>query len=222
MSVKLEMVSDLVCPWCWVGLRRLLSALPAGADVADIDLRFRPYELDATVPREGMDQDAYMRQRFAGADQATKDRFAAMREHLVEIGHEEGIPFNFAAITRRPNTLDAHRLVRWAQGQGRGFAAKEALFAAHFSDGRDIGDPEVLVSIAKAIGLDGDLIAGLLASDADVDAVRAEEQSFQGLGVSGVPTYIADRRYALQGAESPERIQKLIAAARAAAPEERA
>lgn len=218
MSVAIEMVSDLVCPWCWLGLRRVRRAMEIAADV-EVTLLFRPYELDPTIPIGGVDAKAYNAQRF-GSD-VGKQRAREMRNALIKYGEAEDIPFDFEGITVRPNSLNAHRLVRWAQGQDKGADAKEALFRAYFTEHRDIGDPGVLAEIAGAIGLDTEIVANLLTSDADIAAVREEEDLFRQMGVAGVPTYVADRRLAVQGAESAEKLAKFIRAAANDAPKER-
>lgn len=213
MTVTVEMVSDLVCPWCWLGLRRLQGAMALAPDI-QVDLRFRPYELDPTIPAAGTDYKTYMTDRLGGTgetDEAPeRSKFRAMREALEQYGAAENIPFDFAGITVRPNTFNAHRLVRWAQGQGLGIDAKEALFAAYFRDHRDIGKSEVLCEIAGEIGLDPAIVGDLLDRNADHDAVRAEQQLFLDMGIRGVPTYVGDRRVAVQGAESAEKLARFL------------
>ena len=224
MTVVIEMVSDLVCPWCWLGLRRVKSAVAATPDV-DVKLLFRPFELDPTIPAGGVDYKDYMRTKLGGTGEASEDpqtsRFRAMRDALEQYGEEEDIPFAFSGITTRPNTVDAHRLVRWAQGQDKGVAAKEALFHAYFTDHRDIGDHGELTDIAANIGLDGAVVKDLLERGADLDAVKQEEATFQQMGIRGVPTYIANRALAIQGAESVENLQGLLRQAAAQLPKER-
>jgi predicted DsbA family dithiol-disulfide isomerase len=185
----------------------------------EVELIFRPFELDPTIPAEGVDYKAHMKEKF-GSD-AGKDRANAMRQALIDYGEAEGIPYRFDQITRRPNSFNAHRLVRWAQGQQKGAAAKEALFKAYFSDGRDIGETDVLVDIAREIDLDPTIVAELLPTDADVQNVRNEEALFQQMGISGVPTYIANRRVAVQGAETAEKLARFLRDAAARLPEER-
>jgi predicted DsbA family dithiol-disulfide isomerase len=150
-----------------------------------------------------------------------KERMAMMRQALVDYGNAENIPYRFDAITHRPNSFNAHRLVRWAQGQGKGAAAKEALFNAYFNETRDIGAHDVLVDVARQIGLDTDIVAGLLKTDADIEAVRQEAEVFRQMGISGVPTYIANRRVAVQGAESAEKLARFIRHAANLLPQER-
>ena len=153
-TVALEMVSDLVCPWCWLGLRRLKSAVDMVPEVTT-EVYFRPYQLDPTVPEAGMDYRDYMKAKF-GSDahegsehDESKNRWKMMRKALEDYGAAEGIPFDFDNIPKRPNTVNAHRLVHWAQGQGLGLEAKEALFFAYFAEHRDIGDKAVLADIAE-------------------------------------------------------------------------
>ena len=218
MTLVIEMVSDLVCPWCWLGKRRMDEAIKLVPEL-DVELIFRPFELDPTIPAAGVDYKAHMKEKF-GSD-TSKDRANAMRQALIDYGQAEGIPYNFDKITRRPNSFNAHRLVRWAQGQQKGAIAKEALFKAYFSDGRDIGETDVLVDIAREIDLDPTIVAELLPTDADVDNVRQEEALFQQMGISGVPTYIANRRVAVQGAETAEKLSRFLTDAAARLPEER-
>lgn len=218
MTLVIEMVSDLVCPWCWLGKRRMDDAIKLVPDL-EVELIFRPFELDPTIPAEGVDYKAHMKEKF-GSD-AGKDRANAMRQALIDYGEAEGIPYRFDQITRRPNSFNAHRLVRWAQGQQKGAEAKEALFKAYFSDGRDIGETDVLVDIAREIDLDPTIVAELLPTDADVQNVRNEEALFQQMGISGVPTYIANRRVAVQGAETAEKLARFLRDAAARLPEER-
>jgi predicted DsbA family dithiol-disulfide isomerase len=218
MTLHIEMVSDLVCPWCWVGLRRLKGAMDLEPDL-DVEILFRPFELDPSIPAGGTDYKDYMKARF-GSDQ-NRDRANSMRDALIQYGQEEGIPFDFEKISWRPSSFNAHRLVHWAQGQSRGMDAKEALFEAYFSKGLDIGDHEVLVTIASEIGLDPNIVSDLLASDADVDTVKGEQNLFRQMGVSGVPTFIAMRQLAVQGAESSEKLARFLKSAASQVPQER-
>lgn len=218
MTLHIEMVSDLVCPWCWVGLRRLKGAMELVPDL-EVEILFRPFELDPTIPAGGTDYKTYMKSRF-GSDQS-RDRANQMRDALIQYGKEEDIPFDFEKITRRPNSFDAHRLVRWAQGQNAGLDAKEGLFDAYFSKGLDIGDHEVLVTVAAQIGLDPNIVSDLLASDADVETTRNEQELFRQMGISGVPTFIAHRQIAVQGAESSEKLARFLKTAADQMPQER-
>lgn len=206
-ALRIDMISDIVCPWCWLGLKRLDRALALVPEI-EPDLRFHPFELDPNVPREGVDYRDYMRAKFGEA--GPTDRFRAMREHLEAAAPAEGIVFRFDDIPRRVNTFDAHRLIRWAQGQGLGREAKEALFAAFFRDLRDVGDHGVLTEIASEIGLDSTLVAELLGNGRDTDAVRAEEAEIRRLGVASVPTFIFAGRYGAPGAQEAETLAGMI------------
>ena len=218
MTVVIEMVSDLVCPWCWLGLRRIEAARALAPEI-DVQLLFRPYELDPTIPAEGVDYKAYMSSRVTSPE--GKERMSTMRQALIDYGEAEGIPYRFDKISQRPNSFDAHRLVRWAQGQNKGAAAKEALFQAYFEAARDIGSHAVLVDVARQIDLDADIVADLLKTGADTENVRTEAETFRQMGITGVQTYIANRRIAAQGAESAEKLAKFIRHAASLLPEER-
>ena len=226
-TVAIEMVSDIVCPWCWLGMRRLKAALDLVPEVTT-EVYFRPYQLDPTLPEEGMEYKTYMRGKFGneafdGADHAaSKNKWKMMRAALEEYGQAEGIPFDFDNIPMRPNTTNAHRLVHWAQGQGKGMEMKEALFAAFFSDHRDVGDKAVLADIAEETGLDRSIIEDLLAGDADRDTIARETNMFMQMGVRGVPCFIGNRAIAVQGAQDAETIAKLIRQAAEMKPEDAA
>ncbi|MGA1343854.1 MAG: DsbA family oxidoreductase [Hyphomonas sp.] len=218
MTVVIEMVSDIVCPWCWLGLRRIEEARQLAPEV-EVQLLFRPYELDPTIPKEGVDYKAYMSNRVSSPE--GRERMAMMRQALIDYGNAEDIPYRFDTLTHRPSSFDAHRLVRWAQGQGKGSAAKEALFRAYFNEARDVGDHAVLTDIARRIDLDAEIVADLLKSGADTEVVREEAETFRQMGISGVPTYIANRRVAVQGAESAEKLARFIRHAASLLPQER-
>ena len=218
--VSIDVVSDVVCPWCYLGKRRLEAAIrEAGTPV---ELHWRPFQLDPTVPPTGLDRTAYMLGKFG--DQRKID---AAHARLTEAGEALGLTFAFDRITRAPNTLNAHRLIRWAAameqtamaGQpavaGQQDAVVEALFHAYFTQGRDIGDRKVLVEIAAAAGLDATLVHRLLASGADEAETREEIASAVRLGVTGVPFFIFAGRYAVPGAQEPRVLAGAIAKARA-------
>ncbi|WP_291843021.1 DsbA family oxidoreductase [Maricaulis sp.] len=198
--VTVDIVSDLVCPWCWLGKRHWDDARKLTSDIK-VDTVWRPFQLDPTLPREGRPYKDYMREKFSGAE--ASGRWKAMRDHLEQAGPGAGIDFRFDDIAMRPNTLNAHRLMRWAGGQDKSDAMGEALFAAFFSEGRDIGDLAVLAELAGKAGLDAAVTADLLATDRDEKAVWEEELFYRKLGVSGVPTYIFNGRFAVSGAQEP-------------------
>jgi len=194
--VHVDIVSDIVCPWCWLGSEYFFKARKQSSHA--VELTWRPYMLDPTVPMEGTDYKSYMKAKFGGGP---SDRFKAMRTHLEEAAPEAGITFRFDELSVRPNTLNAHRLIKWAQGQGKGDQAARLLFAAYFDELVDIGNVAILAELAGKAGLDAELVTELLASDSDVKAVQDEIQYFRDLGVSGVPTFIYNGQFAVQGAQ---------------------
>lgn len=206
LPVEVDMVSDFVCPWCWLGFKYYLQA--AGKTKPRPKLTFRPYMLDPNVPEGGTDYKDYMKAKFGDKPGS---QWKAMREHLETAGPDAGINFDFNAVKRRPNTIDAHRLMKWAQGQDLGFDCAEKLFTAYMEQGEDIGDHDILVRIAGEIGLDEDLTRDLLAGDQDKLDIQNEAMFFRGLGVSGVPTFIYGGQYAVQGAQPPEQHRKVMA-----------
>ena len=198
--IHVDIVSDLVCPWCWLGAAYFHAAVKTFS--GKVDISWRPYMLDSTVPSEGIPYREYMKNKFgeAGPD----SRWTAMREHLETAGPDVGIEFNFSKIKLRPNTLNAHRLMRWAQGQNKANAMSEALFKTVFTDCLDIGSSAILAKLAGGIGLDSALVSDLLASDKDKAEVTNEAFHFRSLGVSGVPTFIYNGQFAVQGAQPIE------------------
>ena len=194
--VSVDIVSDIVCPWCWLGKKYFDEAVRKSGRI--VDVVWRPYMLDADVPAQGADYKSYMQKKFGDGP---SDKFKAMREHLETAAPDAGIEFKFSELTVRPNTLRAHRLVRWARGQDLGNDAKEALFKAYFQGLRDVGDIAVLTDIAGTIGMDADLVEELLQSDRDENAVREEALFYRNLGVSGVPTFIYNGQFAITGAQ---------------------
>ncbi len=204
--LAIDVVSDVMCPWCYIGKRRLERALALAAPLA-VTVRWRPYQLDPTLPPEGKDRGTYLSDKFGDPG-----RIAAMHERLSETGAAEGIAFDFAAIRVSPNTLDAHRLSRWALTAGVQDAVIEALFRAYFVEGRDVGDHEVLVAIAAAAGMEPEVVARLLAGDADRARIEEEVALARRVGVTGVPTFILADRYAVVGAQAAETIADALGA----------
>lgn len=206
LPVEVDIVSDFVCPWCWLGYKQFLQA--ADKTKPRPNLSFRPYMLDDTLPEEGADYKEYMKVKFGDKPDS---RWTSMREHLETVGPDAGIQFDFKSITRRPNTLNAHRLMRWAQGQDLGPACAEHLFRAFMENGEDIGDLDVLCQIAGVIGMDVDIVRELLVSDKDKIDIQNEILFFRNLGVSGVPTFIYAGQMAVTGAQPPETHRKVLA-----------
>ena len=202
--MQIDVVSDTVCPWCYIGKRRLARALELRPEV-EFDVRWRPYRLDANVPREGVDRRTYMKAKFGDGP-----KVQAMSDAIKAEGAREGIAFAFDRIERRPATLDSHRLIRWAAAIGLQDAAVERLFAAYFIEGRDIGDAAVLEYLASDIGMDSLQVAELLAEDTDRAAVEREAKLAGEMGITGVPTFIFANRFALSGAREPDVLLKVI------------
>ena len=198
-TIQVDIVSDIVCPWCWLGVRYFQKA--AKQSKHDVNLTWRPYMLDPAVPEEGTPYSAYMKQKFGNGP---SNRFKAMRESLEAQGPTLGIDFKFDDIPMRPNTLNAHRLLKWAQGQDLGDAASDALFRTFFTDLKDVGDHAILKEIAEEIGLDAELVEELLMKEDDKNAVREEIMYFRNLGVNGVPCFIYNGQFAVQGAQPAE------------------
>ena len=203
--MQIDFISDTVCPWCFIGKRRLARAMAERPAIA-FDVKWRPYQLDPTVPREGMDRQAYMRAKF-GDDPM---KIVEMHKLIAAEGEKEGIAFDFAAITRRPNSLDSHRLIRWAESQGVQDDVVERLFIAYFENGEDIGDIRVLADIADICGMDGVEVAQMLESDDDRALVEREDQIAHEMGVTGVPAMIFGGKLAVAGAREPELLVSVI------------
>ena len=206
--LTVDVVSDVVCPWCYLGEKRLEAAL--AEELQPVALRWRPYQLDPTIPPGGVDRAAYMERKF-GRD----GRLKSIHDHLVRLGAEVGISFAFDRIERAPNTLDAHRLIRWAASAGTQREVVDRLFRAYFVEGRDVGDRAVLLDLAAASGLDADIVDELLAEGADVDAVRREIAEAQAIGVTGVPFFIFAGRVGVPGAQDVPLLRRAMNQARA-------
>ncbi len=202
--LSIEFVHDLICPWCYLGLRRLLTTLRRRPDL-QFDIVWRPFLLNPDMPRVGMPRADYVVRKFGGEDRARR-----LYASISDIGRAEGILFRFDRIRRTPSSVDAHRLVRWAEQYGRGTELVEALFTAHFTDGRDIGDAQVLAGVAMACGLDGAEALRFLTSDAEADSIHAENLRAHRLGINGVPCFVLGGRHAIAGAQEPEVIERLL------------
>ncbi|OJF91078.1 DsbA family oxidoreductase [Pararhizobium antarcticum] len=200
-TVTVDVVSDVVCPWCYLGKARLDQAIASVADDVQVTVNWRPYQLNPDLPPEGVDHKAHLAAKLGG--QAAVDRAHAM---LADLGRADGIAFDFESVRISPNTMDAHRLLRWAlvHGPQAQDSVANLLFKANFEEGRNIGDRAVLLDVAEEAGLERSVIAALLASDADRDAVVKEIDMARGMGVTGVPCFILDGQYAVMGAQSPE------------------
>lgn len=196
--VKLDIMSDPICPWCYIGKARLDRALEQIGD-HPFTIEWHPFQLNPDMPPEGMDRRAYLEAKFGGKDGAVK-AYAP----VIEAAQETGLTINLDAMTRTPNTLDAHRLIHWAGIEGRQSFVVQRLFEAYFRDGRDIGDHETLCDIADSCEMDAAVVGKLLQSDADCDDMRARDGHSRDMGVTSVPTYIIANQHAVPGAQPTE------------------
>ncbi len=193
--VRIDIFSDTICPWCWIGKRRLERTLEARPDL-DAEVVWHAFQLNPTMPAEGMDRKAYLAAKFGGADNAR-----ATYGRVIAEGARESLPFDFGAIPRTPNTLDSHRLVRWAAGQPPGQTPMvEALFDAYFARGQDVGDAKVLARIAAQAGYDESGARELLEGDEGRAEVTREDMRARSAGITGVPCFILDAKVAVPGA----------------------
>ncbi len=203
-SVGVDIVADVICPWCYLGARRLMAAAALVPGI-EITVRWHPFFLDADTPADGVDYRATMTARLGSA--ATLDTVNA---RLAALGKAEGIDFRFDRIKRIPNTLDAHRMIRWAAVEGRATALVEALSDLYFCRGADLSRRETLLRAAREAGLDAEVMAVLLAGEADRAVVEAEAQDLRRRGVTGVPTMILAGRVVLVGARETDEIARVL------------
>lgn len=203
--IRLDIISDIACPWCYVGKAFLDRALESVAD-HPFRIEWHPFQLNPDLPREGMDRAEYMALKFGSPDQVVR-----VHEPLLRHAEAAGADFDLAAITRTPNTLDAHRLIHWAGLEGRQTPMVSALFRAYWREGRDIGDAAVLTDLAGSVGLDRTVVERLLASDADMAEIQTRDRNARARGVQGVPTFVIADRYAVSGAQPADSWAKIIA-----------
>ncbi len=214
VPLRIDFVSDVVCPWCAIGLASLDRALQRLDGQIEADIHFQPFELNPQMPPEGEDATEHLRRKYGSTDA----QLAENRERIRQRGADLG--FEFAARERVYNTFDAHRLLHWAEGEGRQRALKHALLRAYFSEGRDVSDRDILVGIATATGLDGERARAILDSNEFAEEVRIAERFFVEAGISGVPAIIIERQHLVSGGQPPEvfeRALREIAAAKAGA-----
>ncbi|WP_430398679.1 DsbA family oxidoreductase [Ferrovibrio sp.] len=202
--MRIEIVSDVICPWCFIGKRRLEKAMALRPDI-EFEIGWRPFQLNPDMPREGADRKSYLEAKFGGPARA-KEIYA----RVAGEGAKEGIAFDFDGIKRTPNTLAAHSLLRWALEDGVQYDVKEKLFQAYFLQGRDIGDAAVLAEIAAEAGMDHAAVLGKLEQGIDAEVIEAEDRMARELGITGVPFFIVERRYGLSGAQPPEVLLDVI------------
>ncbi len=193
--ITLDIFHDPICPWCYIGKTRLDRALEARPD-HPFAIQWHPFQLNPTMPKEGMDRLAYLESKFHGTEGALK-----AYKPIIDVMHKELPQADLGKIKRTPNTLDAHRLIHWAGIEGRQTAAISSLFRAYFKDGRDIGSRAVLAELAAEIEMDADAIARLLDTDADVDEIKRRDTHARERGINGVPFFIIGNQHAVSGAQ---------------------
>ncbi|MDO9502405.1 DsbA family oxidoreductase [Falsiroseomonas sp.] len=202
--LQIEVVFDLVCPWCFLGTRRLRRTLRARPDIA-ADIAWRPFLLNPDIAPGGVPRQDYVIRKFGGEDRARR-----LHATIAELGRGEGLDFQFDRIRRIPPSLDAHRLVRLADRHGVAADAVDALFQAYFCEGLDIGELSVLVTIAADLGMDAGATRRLLSGNAETEAVHADNLRAHRLGINGVPCFVVQGRHAIAGAQEPEVIERLL------------
>ncbi len=208
----IDVVSDVVCPWCFIGKRHLEAALAGLPEAAGAKVRWHPFELNPDLPPEGVDRKGYLEAKFGGPARA-----AEIYARVREAGVRAGLDFDFDAIVRQPNTRDAHRLIAWAQSRGDAGPLVERLFRAYFQEGRYVGDRDTLAALAAEAGFDAEAARVWLESGLGADEITDAEARVRGIGITGVPFFIFDGRVGLSGAQPRQTLREAIAQARAAA-----
>lgn len=202
--ISLDVISDPICPWCYIGKARLQAAIAAhGAN--PFDVFWRPFQLNPDMPPEGVDRKAYLEAKFG------KERAVSFYKQIEDAAEDAGLAVAFDRISRTPNTIDAHRVIRWARAEARQGSVTDALFAGYFRNGEDISDHATLARLAGEAGMDPEKIAARLATDEDIDAVRAEDAQAREMGVNGVPCFIIGGKYVVNGAQSSEMWERVLA-----------
>lgn len=202
--LRIDVVSDVVCPWCFIGKRRLEKALALVPDVA-VEVHWQPYFLNDWIPREGISRHEYLTTKFG-----SPERYDGIARRVSAAAAAEGLVYDAGKIKRQPNTLDSHRLIRWAEARGCAPAMKQKLMNLYFTEGGDLTDRETLVDAAAAIGVDADEVRARLTSDEDIAEVERAAHSAKEAGIEGVPCFIFDRHYAVSGAQAPEYLAQMI------------
>ncbi|MGA7430826.1 MAG: DsbA family oxidoreductase [Xanthobacteraceae bacterium] len=204
-TVHIDVVSDVVCPWCYIGKRRLEEAIALTPDV-NVSINWRAYFLNPWIPREGIDRQTYLETKFGSVE-----RYAVIAERIASAAALEGLIYNPDKISRQPNTLDCHRLILWSRSATDPGQVKQRLMELYFAEGADLSDAKVLIQAAVDCGMDGDLVRRLLASDAEVDRIESDANAAKEAGIDGVPCFIFGGSVIVTGAQSPEYLASAIA-----------
>jgi predicted DsbA family dithiol-disulfide isomerase len=203
-TVHIDVVSDVVCPWCYIGKRRLEAAIALAPDV-NVAINWRPYFLNDWIPREGIDRQTYLETKFGSVE-----RYAVIGERVAAAAATEGLTYGHDKIGRQPNTLDCHRLILWSRSATDPAKMKQRLMDLYFAEGADLTDPKQLIQAAVDVGMDGDLVRRLLASDADIDRIEGEASAAKEAGIDGVPCFVFGGSVIVTGAQSPEYLASAI------------
>ena len=204
LRLHVDVVSDVVCPWCYIGKKRLEGALEQIDDV-DVSVRWRPFFLNPWIPREGIAREKYLEAKFGSVD-----AYKNIASNVAQAAASEGLDYNSSRISRQPNTTDCHRLIFWAEQAGRAGAMKQRLMDLYFKEGADLTDTEVLVRAAADCWLDADAVRARLATDEDVEMISQTAQAAAKAGVNGVPTFILGGKYAVSGAQPSDQLASAI------------
>ncbi|MBL4805768.1 MAG: DsbA family oxidoreductase [Rhodobacteraceae bacterium] len=191
----LEIISDPICPWCYIGKAKLEKALAQMPD-HPFEITWKPFQLNPDMPAAGMDRREYLEQKFGGQKGAIK-----VYSQIAQTAEAAGLDIDFAKMLRTPNTIDAHRLIHWARLDGKQNTVVDELFNRFFKEGQDISDHSVLIEAAKAAGMDSEMVIRLLATDADIAETRDADQKARAMGITGVPTFLIDGQYVVSGAQ---------------------
>ncbi len=202
--VRIDVVSDVVCPWCFIGKHRLEKAIALTPDIP-VEVHWRPYFLNDWIPREGMAREQYLTTKFG-----SPERYNGIAQRVSQAAADEGLTYAIDKMSRQPNTIDAHRLIRWAGGIGKAAEMKQRLMDLYFTEGADLTNHAVLVQAAADVGLDAEDVRAALDSDQDVADVEREAQSAKEAGIEGVPMFIFGGKFAVSGAQAPEYLAQAI------------
>ncbi len=202
--IRIDVVSDVVCPWCFIGKHRLEKALALKPDIA-VEVHWRPFFLNDWIPREGISREQYLTTKFG-----SPERYKGIAQRVTAAAAAEGLVYAADKVKRQPNTLDCHRLIRWAEGIGKAAEMKQRLMDLYFTQGADLTDRETRGKAAADVGLDADSVRAQLASDQDVAQVEQDAQSAKQAGIEGVPCFIIGGKFAISGAQAPEELAEAI------------
>jgi len=202
--VRIDVISDVVCPWCFIGKHRLEKALALKPDIA-VEVHWRPFFLNDWIPREGISREQYLTTKFG-----SPERYKGIAQRVTAAAAAEGLVYASDKVTRQPNTLDCHRLIRWAEGIGKAAEMKQRLMDLYFTEGADLTNHAVLVQAASDVGLEAEDVRAALASDQDVAVVEQEALSAKEAGIEGVPCFIFGGKFAVSGAQEPEYLAEAI------------